>query len=466
MKKQSGRLASLALALVLAMGAGVAWFFLGAILCGAIDTLFRPAYTGGQSEDLVIVHDGTPLVQCSSPSRSTTYRTLDGTPYTERFVRAESKGLIEEPFASRQQYANMNWHQRVQVVVPNWHDEYWYFVHNGQPKGHGYLVGYSKKTRLPIGYIGRGGFRPNEPPADEWFSVEARRVFAGSFYGVLRSASNADQAAEQVENLPSTSAAVFFFAMDDGVVLVDFESRMIRPLWTGADFVAAGEMRGSIAVRTPNYVHLVEPGSNKTRSYRLPKGVWRYGTIRIWALPDNGLLVGAFEHAWTKGELFWLDASGKVTRRESIDLHVESPPRWISRQTENLVISVLAIPSPGAILSGLVWDAWQCDDWGRLRRKWLEWQPGLIAVWLISIVLAVLCYRRQRRYALPWTGMWVGFVLLFGVPAYIGYLVHRHWPARLPCPHCGHVVPQDREACCVCGQAFPPPAAKGIEVFA
>jgi hypothetical protein len=62
--------------------------------------------------------------------------------------------------------------------------------------------------------------------------------------------------------------------------------------------------------------------------------------------------------------------------------------------------------------------------------------------------------------------MWTIFVLLFGLPAFFGYLAHRAWPARLPCPHCGQRVPRDRAACFACNREFPPPAAKGIEVFA
>jgi hypothetical protein len=85
---------------------------------------------------------------------------------------------------------------------------------------------------------------------------------------------------------------------------------------------------------------------------------------------------------------------------------------------------------------------------------------------VISVIVAFLCYRRQRKYGLPWTWAWVAFVLLFGLPAYFGYLAHRAWPARLPCPNCGKRVPRDRPACFACGREFPPPALKGIEVFA
>ena len=93
-------------------------------------------------------------------------------------------------------------------------------------------------------------------------------------------------------------------------------------------------------------------------------------------------------------------------------------------------------------------------------------RPEMIAVFLFSVVLAALCYRRQHQYGLPWTGVWTAFVLLFGLPAYFGYLAHRSWPARLACPNCGKRVPRDRPACTGCGQEFPPPQPKGIEVFA
>jgi len=92
--------------------------------------------------------------------------------------------------------------------------------------------------------------------------------------------------------------------------------------------------------------------------------------------------------------------------------------------------------------------------------------PALAITAIISIVLAGLCFRHQRKYGLPWTGAWTVFVLLFGLPGYFGYLAHRVWPARLPCPHCSKRVPRDRPACFACGRNFPSPAMKGIEVFA
>ena len=93
-------------------------------------------------------------------------------------------------------------------------------------------------------------------------------------------------------------------------------------------------------------------------------------------------------------------------------------------------------------------------------------QRVLCVTALIGAVLACFCYRHHRKYGLPWAWLWAAFVLLFGVPAYFGYLAHRSWPTRLPCPHCGKPAPRDRPACFACGQNFPSPAPKGIEVFA
>ena len=95
----------------------------------------------------------------------------------------------------------------------------------------------------------------------------------------------------------------------------------------------------------------------------------------------------------------------------------------------------------------------------------INW-PAFLLVCIISALLAFFCHRRQRRYALPWTRVWTALVFLFGVPAFLGYRFHRRWTVLDDCPQCKKKVPRDREACAACGQSFPPPEQKGIEVFA
>ena len=107
------------------------------------------------------------------------------------------------------------------------------------------------------------------------------------------------------------------------------------------------------------------------------------------------------------------------------------------------------------------------DDYAAaLREAWVyHLQASIWTAIAISVVLAGLCFYRQRKFVLGWTWVWTVFVLLLGLPAFAAYLAHRWWPGRLPCPNCGRLAPRDRPACFACGREFPAPAPKGIEVF-
>jgi len=87
-------------------------------------------------------------------------------------------------------------------------------------------------------------------------------------------------------------------------------------------------------------------------------------------------------------------------------------------------------------------------------------------VGVLSILLAVWCFNRNRRYSNRPAIAWAIFVLITGVPGFIGYLLHCRWPVLVRCTHCGQKTPRDRDACLKCNTAFPPPALKGIEVIA
>jgi hypothetical protein len=79
-----------------------------------------------------------------------------------------------------------------------------------------------------------------------------------------------------------------------------------------------------------------------------------------------------------------------------------------------------------------------------------------------------MAWRRSRSFGCPKQEqvVWVVFVLLFGLPAYVGFLLYRRWPIRQPCLSCQALVPRDRVACAECGTLFPDPSLKGIEIFA
>ena len=55
--------------------------------------------------------------------------------------------------------------------------------------------------------------------------------------------------------------------------------------------------------------------------------------------------------------------------------------------------------------------------------------PLAMPIALVSGLLgAVLCYRRQKKFEAPHTGIWVAFVFLFGLPGFLGWRLHRSWP--------------------------------------
>jgi hypothetical protein len=97
-----------------------------------------------------------------------------------------------------------------------------------------------------------------------------------------------------------------------------------------------------------------------------------------------------------------------------------------------------------------------------------EFWPALAISQLVAFSFAVLCYRRQVRYGASRREriVWSLFVLLLGLPGWIGYRFGRSWPVLESCPKCDSTVPRDRENCLRCTDDFPRPALKGTEVFA
>jgi len=169
----------------------------------------------------------------------------------------------------------------------------------------------------------------------------------------------------------------------------------------------------------------------------------------------------------TRHDLFWIDPEGKILRQEEVLLPHRSPtddPRTGAWEMAFAMPSPLAaaIAVPATWISSKV----ESDTAAAIRAAFAQsWAPMLVVL-LIGVAAAWLCYRQQKRYDQPWTGLWVVFVLLAGIPGLLGYLWHRRWPTVMPCPSCGASAPRDRNRCIRCGSEFPAPAPQGIEVFA
>ena len=467
MKTRNEQLQYLSLAIVLSLGVGLGWACLGAILFGTAQTLLAPGHVSDtRYESLQFLRDGTPLILTSygGGRADTAYSTLDGKTYDKPIVRQlESIAFLGDPLPpdARVDAAQML-RSRIAFVPQNWGGMAWFFVHDGMFDGHGYFVGYDRNTRLRIGYIGRNGFCSAEPPTAEQFPVDGRM---NAFGRALCYVNRRYKSSQEVENTPTLLGDPSVYLLtDDGLELINLYERTAKLVLKDRHLVSASCPNGQLVVRTPDSIRFLHRDGKEMRSYPLPvqfqSQAEAYIHQYLYELPDNGVIL----YDATQGDVFWLDAAGKVVRNEHVKL--QRGQRWMSQRAELFVTSTLLVPSPGAMFIALTYRAWDRIDAGWPRALWNDWWPGLLASSLISIVLACFCYHHHRKYGLPWPWMWTIFVLLFGVPAFLGYLVHRSWPARLACPNCGRLAPRDRPACFACGTAFPPPPQKGIEVFA
>lgn len=141
-------------------------------------------------------------------------------------------------------------------------------------------------------------------------------------------------------------------------------------------------------------------------------------------------------------EIVWATAEGKVTRRDAVT-HSSSWPRgggFSEAATARVVVG--AVPAAGygaAVAFGIKpWLTAQFDD--RVTFAQALQQSAGDTWWIVLFDLALgiwlggLAFRHQRRQAEPDGWFWAGFVLVFGLPGYVGYRLHRSWPYRQPIP--------------------------------
>jgi hypothetical protein len=419
MTKRSENLGRVALGVVLAFGVGTVWFFIATICIAIVEQAVRP-YIPQQS--LVVLGDGTPVVKSYSgdPRSPDRYRTLEGKPRNDIDETNSWEGVgLEGP---NETFFGIDWSQRIVHDGGISEQRPWYFIHDGRLHGHGYFVIYDGRTKLPLGYIGRSGSQPLPPPEEQQFPVDGRRMRHGW----------------------------------DATLLLPLPSRVKTPgIISGGMLshpIPIPPYAGDFLLRDAERIHVLDGQGKELRSYRIPaelRSLW----LQFYEVGKSKAMVRLYNAHST--DLFWFGPAGEVTRRAQVPI---KNVRLLDRMEP--WSRALAVPSPtfDFVLPLHVY-------WLSIRSRADLW-PAVLPLYLVSAVLAGLCYRRQRRYGLGWTGLWTTLVFLFGVPAYLGYLAHRVWPPRLPCPHCGRLAPRDRTACCLCGQEFPSPAPNGIEVFA
>jgi len=369
----------------------------------------------------------------------------------------------------------------------------WYFIHNGAMDGKGYFAGYNGRFKNCIGYIGLKGSSPDLPPPEEWFPMEGRKMQQTSIAmnaGFFRRTSTVPSRGWHSEEFEIPDWKVVFIS-GNRLLDVDLTNGQVQTLATSPDMISVAELLSyaaspnadatsgrqfhqHIVLRTSDRILILDAKGKQLYSYIIPKAA-QMSDFYFSELGDEKALLhyspNKLSYFSRNRTLLWIDRDGKILRRKDValestySLEITSYDAWkfaLGVPASVAMIGYAAVAAPMSYLG----EETAPNYTEALKRSVSEtWLP-LVAVCILSAVLAWFCYRRQRRMAQPWAWIWAGFVFLFGVPGFLGYLFHRRWPVLETCHVCGHAVPHDRENCSACGSEFPRLAPKGIEVFA
>jgi hypothetical protein len=365
---------------------------------------------------------------------------------------------------------------------------------------------------LPVGYIGRSGFRSSVPPRDEQFAlpniyntqISPFVASTQSFhtYGLV-SYNNLSRSEEL--NPPQWKA---FIAEANRIWEIDLRERSSKVAFDVPDVVsisgylralrstvlnhptdktAAAEPAASdenkngkepkyttvISIRTDNKMIVYSPlASPPRKEFLLPPNIPN-NTIQVyWVAPDQ-LLLNCDGGSWSDGSvrrLLWIDPTGKVQREEEVKLTGWRPdsPRATAWAMVGIVpvaivwVIGLLVGAPLYMLQYYKATSYMDAVTQAFSFSW----PGLIIALLVAAALTWVTIRLQHIYRRSHTNVWATFVFLLGVPGFLAYLVEKGRAKLEACPQCGEIVPRDREACAACNTEFAPPAHVPTEILA
>jgi hypothetical protein len=467
--------------------------------------------TGGMSvnEQLIVDRGGRAYIHTAyyDPTlRREELRTIDGQAVTEDLVDLRSRALYPVVLSKLYEGVGPNW-----IRSWPWRLTYagdfrqfpgsvtWFLVK--QIDGRMFFEGYDDASRMRVGFIGRDGFRSTPPGRDEWFALSPR----APLYVQVDGHSLGSYGSEMfVGEDPEAVAPWRLYVLDArSVVEVDLRARETRtvlenagavsikigsrvqetPQGEGADQqndAASGDppfkVDELLILRLPDHVTLVDARTGEQTDFLLPEDVREAQELMIYgSIPGSRgaeLIVqpSGYSSAARRVQLLRLDREGNILDDQSADLG-----GWIPKTTRRLAYecAVLGpVPAAWAVYVAGLQPASQVAQ--RPERSYGEavrilvvkvW-PGILIVAVAGIASALAVYRWQRSYRRSHTFEWCTAALFLGPMFAVAYLVGHRVDARASCESCGTIVPRAREACTACGEAFPAPALKGIEVFA
>ncbi len=295
------------------------------------------------------------------------------------------------------------------------------------------LVSRYQRTGVPISYVVPDGFLTDQPESGEGFgkpdSVQSE--------GTLITFRSAGQLIA-IDVSERTVKTICHVGVDEkGWEVVRRNSE------AGYQFVIRGE--DSIEVYSKSGDRMFEFNDSTGRSnspdfYPLADGCFVITQVEKneqKKLPDGGTM-----YVWSIVAT-WLSASGKETRTLHFqnEYFNEAVPAgsFVVRSVDWFMNNVgpgLVAPEPavmcGAVFALAPWANHEMNTgktYEEAVREVLEEIPyGIPVSLVVALTCAVLCWKRQARYQADWTKTWTAFVVLFGLPAWIAWRVHRRWP--------------------------------------
>lgn len=466
----------LTLATLLATGLGTLWF----IVCFTTAISLFGLGRASSYRNLVFTGDGQAIVQSTlggrRPNSDPIYHTLDGKVVADS-VRLYINHAYSQPLPHTAEairgIPDSSWRNRLAgfaVKSPNAR-MFWYLVHDGKLDGAAYFVGYDPLSLRLIGFLGRAGFRDTRPAPDDWFQIPLP-LFTSGAWAPQHGAFGAQP------NMPVSRFEKLLLYSGGELLQVDFSEQTVEKIVTPALLIALGNfsiprVKDSdlfvIAARLPQEVLILsDEGEIQTR---LPIPI----ELRDKKLTVRGTLQGEYilqadnpTDFFAPTTVVWMSAEGKPLRTATVTLREREQQDPMQAW---MLFALLPFPLLMAVLAVVTsmpgWNNGVAADFAVnfAERVQQFWAPMSVLM-LISAVLAVVAYRRQRSYEGRGSAVWAVFVVLLGPWALVAYLVHRAWPVRTACEHCGRSTPRNRAECLACAEPFPAPELRGIEVFA
>jgi hypothetical protein len=490
-------LRQLAWAATLATGFGTVWFMLVIWLATSI----QDSWQGRKGkwpdrEQLVVKSDGSLLVQVNqwkdNYSPAISYRDLNG----GQQASPEQSDLVPglnppgKLRTSDEFIGDLGWEQRLTEFFSEKEPTVnWFFVHDGKADGAGYFVGYERESNRRVGFIGLAGARPDPVPVSEWIPVRGALVLGNLQWSSLPFPLHPSQRTSFRTARWDLPPRLVYVPSGNIVREVDLSTGTVKTAFEGPepiDSLAIPRVESwsgghytkepPVLVRTRQAIYALDRSHKVIRRFAIPTEFGPESAV-TWYEIGNGQAIADFLRPASSAEpsgltsqnVYRIAADGAIQQTIDLSLRSGSPA---NNNASVQMQALCGLPSPAFLLVIepllLMEDDPNRSYFAALLAVLGKLWPPLLAVFALSLVLAMIAWRRCRAFGLQRREhvAWSIFVLLLGLPAFAGFLLCRRWPVRLPCMTCHALAPRDRPLCATCGSPLPEPSLLGIEVFA